>query len=152
MKPILLQKTTKWGNDILVPFDPESVEAVKELKPNQPIECKVNELGAKKSRSVAQFNLFHAALRVVSHNTFDRNWNTLSKAKFSLKIELEYFDRDSAIVRPDGTVILGVRSFAFKALPHMEANGVFDRSWPILAGVIGVSVGEILRAAQNREY
>ena len=149
---LILQKTTKWGNAILVPFDPDSVEAVKELKENQPIECKVNELGAKKIRSVSQFNLFHAALRVVAANTFDRNWNTLDKAKFSLKIELEYFDRDSAIVRPDGTVILGVRSFGFKALPHMEANDVFDRSWPILAGVIGVSVDELLRAAQNREY
>ena len=104
---LILQKTTKWGNAILVPFDPDSVEAVKELKENQPIECKVNELGAKKIRSVSQFNLFHAALRVVAANTFDRNWNTLDKAKFSLKIELEYFDRDSAIVRPDGTVILG---------------------------------------------
>ena len=149
---LLLQKTTKWGNAYLVPFDPDSVEAVKGLKENQPIECKVNELGAKKIRSVSQFNLFHAALRVVAANTFDRNWNTLDKAKFSLKIELEYFDRDSAIVRPDGTVILGVRSFGFKALPHMEANDVFDRSWPILAGVIGVSVDELLRAAQNREY
>ena len=149
---LLLQKTTKWGNDILVPFDPESVEAVKELKENQPIECKVNELGAKKSRSVAQFNLFHAALRVVSHNTFDRNWNTLDKAKFSLKIELEYFDRDSAVVKLDGTVILGVRSFGFKHLPHLEANGIFDKSWTILAGVIGVTVEELIQAAMRKEY
>jgi len=149
---ILLQKQTRWDQDVLFPFDPDSVEYVKELKENQPIECKMKELGAKKQRSVAQFNLFHAALRVVAANTFDRNWNTLDKAKFNLKIELEYFDRDSAVVKPDGTVILGVRSFAFKALPHMEANDVFDRSWPILAGVIGVSVDELLRAAQNREY
>ena len=149
---LLLQKTTKWGNDILVPFDPESVEAVKELKPNQPIECKVNELGAKKSRSVAQFNLFHAALRVVSHNTFDRNWNTLDKSKFSLKIELEYFDRDSAIVRPDGTVILGVRSFGFKALPHMEANDIFNRGFVVLAGVIGVDVDDLVHQAMERNY
>ena len=25
---LLLQKTTKWGNDILVPFDPESVHSM----------------------------------------------------------------------------------------------------------------------------
>ena len=149
---LLLQKTTKWGNDILVPFDPESVEAVKELKENQPIECKVNELGAKKSRSVAQFNLFHAALRVVAFNSEQPNWSTLARAKLSLKVALNYIDHDSAIVRPDGTVVLNYRSFSFAALPSMEANHIFDRGFVVLAGVIGVSVDEILRAAQNREY
>lgn len=152
MSEILFQKITKWGNELMSPYDPESQAMVAGIAENRIITMNMVTKDAIKQRSKKQFNLFHAALRVVAHNAFDRNWNTLEKAKFSLKIELEYYDRDKAYVLPDGTVILEVRSFGYKSLPHMEANDVFNRSWPILADVIGITENKLLEAARNREY
>jgi hypothetical protein len=148
MNTIILQKA---GNT-LHPFDPDSVDVVKELKPNQPIVCKIKTVGAKKARSIKQFNLFHAVLRVVAFNSEHPNWDTLERAKLSLKVKLNYIYEDSAVVMPDGRVLLNYRSFGFKHLPHMEFNRIFDRAWPILAGVIGTTPDEIIEAAVERRY
>lgn len=149
---IILQKSRKWGNEFLTPFDPDSKDFVRELKENQPIECVIKTLGARKRRSLIQFHLFHAALRVVAFNAFDWAWSTLDMAKISLKVELKYYDKEKAVVLPDGTVVIPFRSFGYDSLPHMEANQVFDRSWPILAGVIGVDEAELIRSAKAKEY
>ena len=49
-------------------------------------------------------------------------------------------------------MILGVRSFGFKALPHMEANDIFNRGFVVLAGVIGVDVDDLVHQAMERNY
>ena len=148
MIEIMLQRVGK----ALHPVGSDDAEALSEFKENQISVWKCVEKGVKKQRSYRQFNLFHAALRVVAFNSEDMNWDTLPRAKLSLKVALNYIHDDSAVVMPDGRVLLNYRSFSFKDLNHMEANRVFDRSWPILATVIGTTEAKLLEAAYKGDY
>jgi len=148
MTEIMLQRVGK----ALHPVSTDDAEALSEFKPNQISVWKCIEKGVKKQRSYRQFNLFHAALRVVVANTEDQNWRTVDRAKLSLKVSLGYIDTGSAVVGPDGEVVLNYRSFAFKSLSHMAANKIFDRSWPILANVIGVDADTIIEMAKRGDY
>ena len=129
-------------NGIPHPFSQEDVEALKEYKENQIIRMKT--YGVQKERSYQQLKLLHAVLRTVVANTEHPNWNSLEKAKHSLKVALHYVNEGVVAVDKQGTVHFSFRSFGYADLPHMEATRVFQRSWPILAKVIGVSEDELL--------
>ena len=148
MSEIFLQKQSK----TLIPYRPEDDELLAELKDNQVSVWKLVSKGARKSRSFQQLKLVMAALRVVVANTENHNWNTVPKAKLSLKVALGYIDTDSAVVSPSGQVILNYRSFSYRDLGHMAACKLFDRAFPILAGVIGVDEGDLLEMAMQRNY
>ena len=124
------------------PFAEEDLEKLKEYKPNQLLRCKI--WGARKPRSLQQLKLLHALLRKTVESTKHPNWNSLSKAKFSLKVALHYVDEGVTAVDKHGTVHFSYRSFGYEDLPHMEACRLFERAWPILAKVIGVSEDELL--------
>lgn len=136
----------------IVPFTPEDEEFFGELKENQVTTWALKSKGARKQRSFQQLKLLMAAIRVVVHNTDHPNWNTVDRAKLSLKVALNYIDQNSAVVAPDGHVILNYRSFGFEHLGHMEACRLFDRAFPQLAYVIGVSEDELIQAAKEKRY
>ena len=136
-------------NGIPVPFLPEDQEKWDEYKENQITKHKVS--GYRKQRSWQQLKLLHVCLIKVSENTDLRYWNTLKKAKHSLKVELHYIDPSATIVDRQGNIHFKYRSFGYDDLAHMDACKLFDRAWPILAEVIGVSVEELLAEAENDE-
>ena len=148
MTEIFLQKQ----NQTLHPYRPEDNDLLLELKDNQVSVWKLVSKGARKSRSFKQLSLVMAALRVVVANTENPNWDTVPKAKLSLKVALGYIDTDSAVVSPSGQVILNYRSFSYRDLGHMAACKLFDRAFPILAGVIGVDEEALLEMAMQRNY
>lgn len=139
MQEVILQLKNDYSTH---PFTEEDLEKLKEYKPNQLLKCKI--WGAKKPRSLKQFKLFHGVLRTIVANTEHPNWNSLEKAKHSLKVALHYVHEGVVAVDKQGTVHFSYRSFGYADLPHMEACNVFKRSWPILAKVIGVSEEELL--------
>ena len=130
-----------------LPWSPEDQEQVKEFKPNQIVKEKIT--GVKKPRSLLQFRMFHGVLRTCANNARHPNWNTVDKAKFSLKVALHYVDEGVTAVDRHGTVHFSYRSFGYADLPHMEACNVFERSWPILAKVLGVSVEKLLENVED---
>ena len=135
-------------NGIPVPFTDEDAEKWAEFQENQVTQHKVT--GSRKQRSWQQLKMLHACLKTVSENTEDPNWNTPEKAKFSLKIALEYINRETLVVDKFGNIHVQYRSFGYEDLPHMEANRLFERAWPILASVIGITEDELLAEANNR--
>jgi len=135
-------------NGAPVPFTDEDAEKWSEYAENQVTQHKV--AGSRKQRSWQQLKMLHACLKTVAENTEDPNWNTPEKAKFSLKVALEYVNRDTIIVDPKGNIHVQYRSFGYDDLPHMEANKLFDRAWPILASVVGITEEELLAEANNR--
>jgi hypothetical protein len=143
MKEIALQKR---GN-ALYPFTDEDAVKLAEFRENQPLKAKVS--GTTKERSWQQLKMLHACLKAVVSNTENSNWNTIEKAKLSLKVELNYFDPGAVIVDKQGNVHFRYRSFGYDDLQHMEACKLFDRAFPILAGVIGVSVDELLEESRH---
>ena len=148
MSEIFLQKQSK----ALIPYRPEDDELLAELKDNQVIVLKVVSKGARKSRSFKQLSLVMAALRVVVANTENPNWDTVPKAKLSLKVALSYIDPGAAVVGPGGSVVLCYRSFSYSALGHMESCRLFDRAFPVLAKVIGVTEEDLIEMAMERNY
>ena len=140
-------------NGLAVPFSDDDEAAYSEFKENQVTLFEVKTKGTTKQRSWEQLKLFGAALRVVVTNTEDQNWNTLDKAKLSLKIELNFVDQN-AIVYNERTrqVVVKYRSFGYDGLRHMEACNVFNRSWPILAKVIGVTEETLIEMAKTKQY
>ena len=145
MKEIAFQKR----KGMAVPLTMEDVAAWSEFKENQVTRHKVS--GVKKERSYLQLKMLHGCLRTVSENTDNPNWNTLARAKFSLKVALHFIKEDVVVVDRQGGVHFEYRSFGYADLQHMEACRVFDRSWPILAAVIGVTEEVLLQESQNQE-
>ena len=129
-----------------VPFDQEDLDKCKEFKEYQIVRAKIS--GVKKPRSYLQLKMFHGVLRTVAQNARHPNWNTVDKAKFSLKVALHYVDEGVTAVDRHGTVHFSYRSFGYADLPHMEACNVLERSWPILAKVLGVTVDKLLENAE----
>ena len=128
------------------PFSQEDMEALKEYKENQIIRMKT--YGVQKERSLKQLRLLHGVIRTVVASTKHPNWSSLPKAKFSLKVALHYVNEGVTAVDRHGTVHFSYRSFGYADLPHMEACRLFERAWPILAKVIGVSEDELLENAE----
>ena len=142
----MIELDLQWSGSFFAPFDDEDLLSCKEFKPNQIVRAKIS--GIKKPRSLLQFRMFHGVLRTCANNARHPNWNTVDKAKFSLKVALHYVDEGVTAVDRHGTVHFSYRSFGYAALPHMEACNVFERSWPILAKVLGVTVDKLLENAE----
>lgn len=130
-------------NGVPVPFTDEDMAKWAEYRENQITKHKV--VGVKKERSYQQLKMLHACLKLVSENTEKPNWNTVEKAKLSLKVQLHYVVDGVVIVDKQGSVHFQYRSFGYNDLQHMEACRLFERAWVILADVIGVSVDELLQ-------
>ena len=147
MKGVMLQRI----DNALYPYRPEDEEFISELKPNQVSVWNLQSKGVTKQRSFQQLKLVMAAIRVVVANTEDLNWNTVDKAKLSLKVALNYIDPSAAVVGPAG-VVLKYRSFGYADLPHMEACRLFDRALEYMAGVLQVDVEDLVQMAMDRAY
>jgi mRNA-degrading endonuclease HigB of HigAB toxin-antitoxin module len=131
----------------LVPFSQEDLDELKKYKQNQVVDVTVK--GTRKARSYPQLQTLHCALRTVAENAKDANWNTPEKAKQSLKVELQYIDLNRSVVDKNGNFHPYYRSFGYDDLDHMEACNLFDRSWPVLAAVINITVEELLENAKT---
>jgi hypothetical protein len=143
----MIDVALQWNSQVFAPFDDEDKGKCDEFKMNQVVRAKIS--GVKKERSYRQLKMFHGILRTVALNARHPNWNTIDKAKFSLKVALHYVDEGVTAVDKHGTVHFSYRSFGYDDLPHMEACNVFERSWPILAKVLGVKVEKLLQNADT---
>jgi len=133
--------------DFAAPYTDEDLEKWNNYKENQIIKAKVT--GYQKQRSATHLGLLMACIKEVVDNTENENWSSRDRAKLSLKAMLGYVDTSASVVYQN-RVIVKYRSFAFDSLKHMEACNLFERAYPILAGVIGVSVDELISEAKSK--
>lgn len=143
----MIEVALQYRDNAFYPYSQEDLEASKEFRDNQIIKARLT--GVKKERSYKQLKMFHGVLRTVAENARHPNWNSLPKAKFSLKVALNYVNEGVVAVDRQGTVHFSYRSFGYADLPHMEACNVFDRSWPILAKVLGITEEKLLENADK---
>ena len=139
------------GNGIVayIPYGIDDQEAAKNLKENRIVKHKITTLSAEKERSVTQLNLLMAACQYFADNTENPHWDTKDKVKFQLKVATDFRDPDTVIVDPKGNVHFLYRSFSFDTLKHMEACRIFERCYEILAGGLGMSVEDLVRAVKE---
>ena len=121
---------------LIRPYTDEDEDTLRDYRPNQVVRQKI--YGIQKQRSVPQLRLWWASCRFLSENTEDRNWNTRRKVSDHVLANLGEFDTKRAIVLPDGTVYMPLKSISFKTLKHLEACNIFNRGYEEMASKMGV--------------
>ena len=148
MSEIHFQKHKK----LAIPFRPEDEEFFAEIKENQVCVYKLISKSVYKQRSLKQLRLMMGAIRVVVFNSEDKSWNTVARAKQSLKLVLNYIDPEATIITKQGDIVPKLRSFSYGDLPHMEACNLFERAFVALAKEIGTTPDELIQAAKEKRY
>ena len=138
MKEVVLQIDGK----ILVPFDECDIEAIKGFKQNQII--KAHLYGTKKPRSYQQLKTYWGGCNVVADNL---DGMTKEYVDFEVKVKLRHIKRFKVV---NGVTVVEVDSISYARLDHLEACGFFDRAFPVLADMIGVTVDELMQAIAER--
>lgn len=138
MKEVILQLDRK----TLVPFAEADSEALKSFRQYQPIRAKL--YGVEKPRSYEQLKTYWAGCNVVADNLEDK---TKEDVDFDVKVKLKHIKRFKVV---DGITIVEVDSISYDRLQHIEACNYFDRAFPALAGMIGVTVEELMQAIAER--
>lgn len=137
----------------LAPCSPEDAgQLSEEYKRNQLVRCKTTRVSKVMEPSIRQNNLLHACFDLVANNAPTPTLDTKEKAKFACKVALDYRHLDRVAVRQDGTVVFEYKSFSFENLQDMERLRVFDRAFDWCSDQIGVTVDELVRAAQAKMH
>ena len=138
MKEVILQL----DNKTLRPFAEADEEALKSFRQYQPIRAKL--YGVEKPRSYQQLKTYWCGCDVVSDNL---EGMTKEDVDFDVKVKLKHIKRFKVV---DGITIIEVDSISYDRLEHIEACNFFDRAFPVLAGMIGVTVEELMKAIAER--
>lgn len=129
----------------------DDLEIVKsEFKQNEPVRIQMYHVGAQKARSLPQLNTLMACIGLFAENAREPMYNTKEKAKFAIKVALDFRHPDRVAVRPDMTVVFEYRSFSFKDLKHMEACNIFERAYDFMAKELGITVEELVANAKAK--
>ena len=129
------------GYKILTVTSKDDQEALKNFLPNQILRAKLT--GVKKPRSLRQLGLYWACCRAVARNMEGK---TEEDIDFDVKMELKHI-KAFRIVK--GVTIVEVDSISFVNLPHLEACNFFDRAFPVMAKMIGVTTEDLLKNADT---
>jgi len=126
-------------NNILYPFTEEDKDKIREFKKFQVLKAKL--YGVKKPRSLEQLALYWVCCKTVADNLEDK---TKEQIDFEIKIALKHI-KSFRIVQ--GITYIEVGSISFANLDHLEACNFFDRAFPVMAKMIGVTTEELLQNA-----
>lgn len=117
---------------------------------NEPVRLKTYHIGAKKQPSIIQNNLMHACFTLVADNS--KKFINKKQVKFACKVDLHFVHEDLVHIDKNGMVHFEYRSFRFDQLGHMERCKVFDRAFEWCAGILGITVEQLIEKAKERMY
>lgn len=137
MKTVLLQRRGR----ILTPFSVEDLEAIAGFVECEPLTARIS--GVKKPRSYQQLKLYWACCQVVADNLEGK---TKEDIDFETKVALHHV-RAFRVV--NGVVHVEVDSISYDRMKHLEACNYFDRAFPVLARMIGITEKELLQNAEK---
>lgn len=152
MKKTFAQIHGNW----LKPAGPESIEVIKNFKPNQFVRIQI--YGTNKERSIRQNNWIHWIFDFVSKNTDDPEWDTPAKVKIMVKLAMKHFSVDKKtgemiVIVQGNKVMFQLASFAFDEMEQNEANIKYEEAKLICAKKIGVNPDELeANAKLNTQY
>jgi len=135
----MIEVSLQLKDNTLYPFGEEDKERLKEFKDNQVLRAKLT--GAKKPRSIRQLNTYWSACKVVSDNLAGMS---KEEVDFEVKVKLKHIQSFRVV---GGITFVELGSIAFRNLDHIEACGFFDRAFPVMAKMIGVTEDDLLSIA-----
>jgi hypothetical protein len=124
----------------ILAFSQQDVDKLKELKPNQILRAKL--YGVKKPRSYQQLKLYWACCGTVADNLEEY---TKDDVNFEVRTELKFVKHFKVV---KGVAYVELRSISFSELAHIEACNYFDRAFPVMAKMIGITVEKLLENAE----
>jgi len=130
--PLQLQRDHK----TLAVMSQDDADRLKEFHPNQILRAKIT--GVKKPRSVIQLNLYWACCQTVADNL---DGVTKEEVDFDVRVALRFIKRLKVSA---GITYVEPHSISFANLQHIEACNYFDRAFPAMAKMIGISADELL--------
>lgn len=128
-------------NYTLTPCSEEDLKALKNYHVNQIVRAKIT--GVQKPRSYEQLKLYWACCKAVADNLEGKSKEDID---FDVKVSLRHI-RAFRIV--NGVTMIEVDSISFANLTHLEACNFFDRAFPVMAKMIGVTTDELLKNADS---
>jgi len=146
MKEVICQ----WKGALFPSSSEDEAELKAEYKMNQLVKVKTYSVGAQKEPSVIENNLMHACFQLVADNSEDPRLNTKGKVKFACKVNLHFVVEDLVVVKKDGSVVFQYDSFEFKNFTKMKKHRVYERAFEWMAGVLGITVEELVTEAKAR--
>lgn len=129
------------GYKTLAVLTQEDMQALKNYHPNQILRAKLT--GIKKPRSYLQLKMYWACCRTVSENLEGKSKEDID---FDVKLALKHIKAFRIV---NGVTMVEVGSISFENLPHLEACNFFERAWPVMAKMIGVTEEELLANADT---
>ena len=126
---------------ILSPASEEDLRALKNYLPNQILRAKLT--GVKKPRSYEQLRLYWACCKAVADNLEGK---TKEDIDFETKVALRHIKGFRVV---NGVTMIEVDSISFANLTHLDACNYFDRAFPVMAKMIGITKEELLRNAES---
>jgi len=136
MSKIVFQRRPTPDGPALFPYTLDDENKFESYKNFQPVVCTVK--GSKHERSLPQLGTYWACCRKVAENRSD--FRDEYAVDSSVRVELEFFDRDKVVVDRFGNVHVFYLSIAVDNLEHIDACKFFDRAFPLLAEMIGTTV------------
>lgn len=124
-------------NAALYPFAEEDREKIREFKKFQVLRAKL--YGIKKPRSLQQLALYWVACGKVADNLEDKSKEQID---FEVKIALKHIKSFKVV---EGITYIEVGSISFANLDHIESCNFFDRAFPVMAKMIGITTEELLK-------
>lgn len=146
------EATCQFDGKVMIPLSPEDLEEIgKEYKKNQLVTGRFTRVGKADIPSIEQGNTLHACFALVSDNSKNPQHRTKQTTKMACKIGIDFRDMSMVMVRPDGGVQFFYRSFSHKGLPAgMEREQVIQKAFDWCAGVLGITVDEMITEAKSK--
>jgi len=136
---------------VLAPETEEEMQLMRATyKQNQMVRAKLYRVSKVIEPSVKQNGTMHACFALVADNCNIANMGTPKQVKFACKVNLDYRYEDRVAIRPDGTIVFEYRSFSFDDLKDMERLRIFDRAFEWCAGVLGITVEDLVENAKAK--
>ena len=139
----MIEIYAQWNGKTFFPYSDKDQEEARGFKPNQIVRLKC--YGAEKPRSYIQLRLYWACAKTVSEN----HPQDLTRDDVDFEVKIKVAKHYPSMIRRfksvDGTVFMEPISIAYRNMKHLEACNFFDRAFPIMAEMIGVTKEELLQ-------
>ena len=132
------------GHKTLAVMSPEDQQALRTYGVNQVVRAQLT--GYKRPRSYQQLKLYWACCRVVADNLEGRSKEDID---FDVKVALRHIKAFRIV---NGVTMVEVGSISFSELQHIEACNFFDRAFPVMAKMIGVTTEKPLENAEHEPF
>ncbi len=147
----MIEIALQYKHGIYYPYSDADKDASKEHQDNQIVRGKL--YGVKKERSYLQLNTYWACCGFASEQLSD-HLKVWTKNDVDFEVKIRVAKENPAMIKRfksvDGIVYMEPISIAIPNLPHIIACKYFDRAFPVMGSLVGISQEKLISEAKRR--